>query len=98
MWGLPPIDDHGALISRSRAPRDEYPTRAPGLRGRPSNSSGVNPRAERIEQRFELATLVAALLVIPTLIIESSDLGQPWDAIAFALNWATWLAFATEAS
>jgi voltage-gated potassium channel len=58
----------------------------------------MNERAERIEQRFEVVTLVAALLVIPTLIIESSDLGHPWDAMALALNWATWLAFVAEAA
>src|SRR5687768_3470146 len=58
----------------------------------------MNERAERIEQRFEVVTLVAALLVIPTLIIESSDLGQPWDVMALALNWATWLAFVAEAA
>jgi voltage-gated potassium channel len=57
----------------------------------------VNARAERIEQRFEMVTLIAALLVIPALVIESSDLAQPWDAIAEGLNWATWLAFAAEA-
>jgi voltage-gated potassium channel len=57
----------------------------------------MNHRAEAIEQRFELATLIAALLVVPTLIIESSDLGQPWDTIALVLNWATWLTFAAEA-
>jgi voltage-gated potassium channel len=67
------------------------------LRPHPSNSSFVDERAERIEQRLEVVTLVAALLVIPALIISGSDLGQPWDALAVALNWATWLAFVGEA-
>lgn len=41
--------------------------------------------------------LVAALLVIPTIAIEQSDAGQPWDSIAAVLNWAIWLAFLGEA-
>ena len=40
--------------------------------------------------------LVAALLVIPALAIEQSDLGEPWDTAAVVLNWATWLAFLVE--
>lgn len=56
----------------------------------------VDARSERIARRFELPMLVAASLVIPLLILEQSDLGEPWDTVAGALNWGTWLAFATE--
>ena len=40
--------------------------------------------------------LVAALLVIPAIVIEQSDVGQPLDTVAVVLNWATWLAFLVE--
>lgn len=40
--------------------------------------------------------VIAALLVIPLIIIEGSDLGEPWQTIGVLLNWGTWLAFATE--
>lgn len=40
--------------------------------------------------------LVLALLVIPTIAIEQSDVGQPWDTIATILNWTIWLGFAAE--
>ena len=40
--------------------------------------------------------LVAALLVIPALAIEQSDVGEPWGTVAVVLNWATWLAFLGE--
>src|SRR5215207_2544515 len=40
--------------------------------------------------------VIAALLVIPLLVIEESDLGQPWDTIGVILNWGTWGAFAVE--
>jgi len=43
-------------------------------------------------QRFEVPMIVAALLVIPTLVIEESNVAQPWDSIAAVLNWAVWLA------
>lgn len=56
----------------------------------------MDERSERIARRFELPMLVAALLVIPLLVIEQSGRGAPWDTIAHVLNWGTWLAFATE--
>jgi voltage-gated potassium channel len=56
----------------------------------------VDERSERIAKRFEWPMVVAALLVIPLVAIEQSDLEQPWDTIADVLNRGTWLAFATE--
>jgi hypothetical protein len=32
-----------------------------------------------------------ALLTIPILIIQESDLSQPWQTIGAVLNWGTWL-------
>lgn len=40
--------------------------------------------------------LVAAVLVIPVLLIEESNVGEPWDTIGTVLNWGTWLAFLSE--
>jgi voltage-gated potassium channel len=40
--------------------------------------------------------LVAALLVIPALLIEESNVGELWDTVAVALNWLTWSAFLVE--
>ena len=56
----------------------------------------MDERSLRIERRFEWPMVIAALLVIPLLVIEDSDLGEPWDAIGVILNWGTWLAFAIE--
>jgi voltage-gated potassium channel len=56
----------------------------------------VDDRAERIARRFELPMLVAAALVVPLLILEQSDVGEPWSTVAVILNWGTWLAFACE--
>ena len=56
----------------------------------------MDERSLRWEQRFEWPMVIAALLVIPLLVIEESDFGQPWDTIGVILNWGTWLAFAAE--
>jgi voltage-gated potassium channel len=56
----------------------------------------MNARSRRIARRFELPMLVAALLVIPVIAIEQSQAGEPWRSIAWALNWAIWVAFAVE--
>lgn len=56
----------------------------------------MDERSSRIARRFELPMLVAALLVIPVIAVEQSDIGEPWRAVAGGLNWAIWIAFATE--
>ena len=40
--------------------------------------------------------LFVALLVIPTIAIEQSDLGPKWVSFASVLNWAIWTAFFAE--
>src|SRR5215208_3959531 len=58
----------------------------------------MDERSERIERRLEPLMIVAALLVIPVIVIEESSYGQPWDSIGVALNWGTWIAFVAEAA
>src|SRR3954467_257849 len=50
-----------------------------------------------MERRLEWALLIAALLTIPAIAIEESDLGHSWDTLGAVLNWAIWLAFLGEA-
>ncbi|MEA2253981.1 MAG: voltage-gated potassium channel [Solirubrobacteraceae bacterium] len=56
----------------------------------------MDERSERVARRFEVPMFVAALLVIPLLVLEESGVGERWSAVATALNWATWLAFVSE--
>lgn len=56
----------------------------------------MDERSQRIAQRFEIPMLVAALLVIPVLLIEQSHASHSVRAVGTALNWLIWLAFATE--
>ena len=48
-------------------------------------------------RRFDPWLLVAALLVIPTIIVENSDFGHGSSTAATWLNWVIWLAFLAEA-
>src|SRR5206468_7497434 len=56
----------------------------------------MDPRSERIARRFDMPMLVAALLVVPVVAVEQSSLGEPWTSLASVLNWAIWIAFASE--
>jgi voltage-gated potassium channel len=58
----------------------------------------VNERAQRLEQRLQWPMLVAALLVVPAIAIEQSEATGSLNTIAVVINWATWLAFLTEAA
>lgn len=40
--------------------------------------------------------LVAALLVIPVMVVEQTDRGDEWRTLAGVVNWMIWLAFAVE--
>lgn len=63
---------------------------------RPVEPGSVNARAQRAERLFAWPVIVAALLTIPVVVIEQSSAGQPWQSVAHALNWATWLVFLGE--
>lgn len=56
----------------------------------------VNERAERLAARFEKPILVAALLVVPVLVIEESDTSAAVKTVGHVLNWLIWLAFLAE--
>lgn len=56
----------------------------------------MDARSERMARRFEVPILVAAVLVIPVIVVEESSIGEPWDGIATVLNWVIWLAFFAE--
>lgn len=56
----------------------------------------MDARSEAIQQRFEWPVIAAALLTIPLVLIQESSLPEPWPAIGTALNWGTWLVFASE--
>jgi voltage-gated potassium channel len=56
----------------------------------------VDKRSEAIQARFEWPVIIAAALTIPLVLIQESNLSQPWPTIGSVLNWGTWLVFASE--
>src|SRR5688572_9790989 len=56
----------------------------------------MNERAREVKRRFEIPVLLAALLVVPVIIIEEQATSTAWLGIATVLNWLIWAAFLVE--
>jgi voltage-gated potassium channel len=52
--------------------------------------------AAAVDARLRIPLAIAALLVIPDLILEEQPLRESWHVVAVAVNWAIWLAFFIE--
>jgi voltage-gated potassium channel len=50
-----------------------------------------------MEKRLQWPMLVAALLVVPAIVIDQSEATGALHTLAVVINWATWLAFVAEA-
>jgi voltage-gated potassium channel len=73
---------------------ENSPTRLTSAKPRSHTSAASAER--KWDERFRLPTLVAALLVIPTVVIEESDLSPAWKLLASVLNWIIWLVFVAQ--
>ena len=67
-------------------------------RERTSEEARLDERELRVQRAFQVPMLIAALLVIPVLVIEESGADERWTAVADVLNWVIWGAFAVEAA
>lgn len=56
----------------------------------------MDARSERIAKRFEPWLILATLAVVPVLILQGSEIGEPWRTIAGIGDWVIWLAFLSE--
>jgi voltage-gated potassium channel len=56
----------------------------------------MDERSRRIAARFEVPVLIAAILVIPVIVIEESHVSEGWKTFGEILNWTIWVAFAAE--
>lgn len=56
----------------------------------------MNERALEIQRRFEVPVLIAALLVVPVIIVEEQATSSIWLGVAYVLNWLIWGAFFAE--
>ena len=62
---------------------------ARGLLGSCRTEPPMDERSERIAKRFEVPMLIAATLVIPTIIIEEAGPGEPLATLGVVLNYLT---------
>jgi voltage-gated potassium channel len=53
-------------------------------------------RAARAQRILEVPVIIAALLVIPTILIEGNATEPLWINVAFGLNWVIWIVFAVD--
>ena len=58
----------------------------------------MDERSKRIAKRFEIPMLIAAALVIPTIVIEEAGPGEPLETLGIVLNYVVWIAFVVEAA
>jgi voltage-gated potassium channel len=62
-----------------------------------TDSAASETALERFDRQNDWVLLFAALAVIPVILIEQSDTGDPWKAAAGIANWVIWSLFALEA-
>lgn len=53
-------------------------------------------RAERVAGRLRVPLIVAALLAIPTIVVQEASLGGFWGFLASAMDWCIWGVFAAN--
>jgi voltage-gated potassium channel len=56
----------------------------------------MSTASERMAKRFQIPTLLAALLVIPVVVIEELNVAEPWRTAGVIANWTIWLVFLAE--
>ena len=57
----------------------------------------ASDRAKRVAQVFDVPVIVAAVLVVPVVVIEASaSIHRPWTTIATITNWVIWFVFTAE--
>jgi voltage-gated potassium channel len=64
-------------------------------RGLPTGSEPTS-RSDRIARWFEVPLLIAALLAVPVIVVQESNLGPPWEGVAAVLDWVIWGAFVLQ--
>src|ERR687895_1565003 len=64
--------------------------------GEPTAETQAALRAERVAGWLRVPLIVAALLAIPTIIVQESDWGGFWEILAASLDWCIWTMFAAN--
>jgi len=61
-----------------------------------SQATEVTSRSERVARWFQMPLIAAALLAIPVIVVQESDLGAFWESLAAVLDWIIWGVFAAN--
>jgi voltage-gated potassium channel len=61
-----------------------------------TSTVAMNDRARAVAERMQKPLIVAALLTIPTTVLQFVHVVEPWQTIGDVLDWAIWLAFLAE--
>jgi voltage-gated potassium channel len=69
--------------------------RIPSESGLPAGTE-ADSRAERVAGRLRVPLIVAALLAIPTIVVQESALGGFWEPLSTVLDWCIWGVFAAN--
>ena len=64
--------------------------------GEPTTETQAALRGERVAGWLRVPLIIAALLAIPTIIVQESDLGGFWEILAAVLDWCIWAMFAAN--
>src|ERR687884_284201 len=64
--------------------------------GDPTAETHAASRAERVAKWLRVPLIVAALMAIPTIIVQESDWGGFWEILAASLDWCIWTMFAAN--
>ena len=64
--------------------------------GEPTAETQAALRAEHAAKWLRMPLIIAALLAIPTIIVQESALGEFWDILAAVLDWCIWAIFAAN--
>jgi voltage-gated potassium channel len=62
----------------------------------PTTETQAARRAERVAGWLQVPLIVAAVLAIPTIVVQESDFGRTWEAVAAVLDWCIWAMFAAN--
>jgi voltage-gated potassium channel len=62
----------------------------------PTAETQAARRAERVAGWLQVPLIVAAVLAIPTIVVQESDFGRTWEAVAAVLDWCIWAMFAAN--
>ena len=62
----------------------------------PTAETQAASRAERVAKWLRVPLIVAALLAIPTIVVQETDIGGFWGILAAVLDWCIWAMFAAN--